>query len=72
MSVEHWDPAKDGPFSEEKFRKKLESSGYHVSRYHYAPGTYFPDHTHSVDINTPGCVILKFAFSSLNLPPCAP
>ena len=71
MPVERWDPAKDGPFSEQALRKKLETKGYHVSRYVYPPGTYFPDHTHEIDkidavvsgqfrMSTPaGSVILK-------------
>ena len=33
----------------EALRKKLESRGYHVTRYVYPPGTFFPDHTHTVD-----------------------
>lgn len=38
-----------GPFSEQSLREKLEQLGYHVSRYVYPPGTYFPDHKHEVD-----------------------
>lgn len=49
MSVERWDPERDGKFSEEALRRKLEKRGYHVSRYVYPPGTYFPDHTHTID-----------------------
>ena len=49
MEVIKWDPKKDGAFSEAKLRKKLEELGYHVSRYVYPPGTYFPDHTHEID-----------------------
>ena len=49
MSVEHWDDKRDGPMTEDALREKLESRGYRVSRYVYAPGTYFPDHTHDVD-----------------------
>jgi quercetin dioxygenase-like cupin family protein len=30
-------------------RQKLEALDYQVSRYDYPPGTYFPDHSHSVD-----------------------
>lgn len=30
-------------------RRVLESRGYDVSRYTYPPGTFFPDHTHSID-----------------------
>jgi len=49
MKVEKWDPERDGPFSESALRKKLESRGYRVVRYVYPPGTFFADHTHSVD-----------------------
>ena len=49
MEVEKWDPQNDGPFSEQALRRKLERQGYHVSRYVYPPGTYFPDHTHGID-----------------------
>lgn len=49
MNVERWDPEKDGTFSEEAIRRKLERRGYRVSRYVYPPGTYFPDHAHGVD-----------------------
>jgi quercetin dioxygenase-like cupin family protein len=45
--VIHWDPAW-GPLSEPAMRGQLESEGFHVSLYHYPPGTYFPPHTHSV------------------------
>ncbi len=49
MKVEKWDRKKDGAFSEEALRSKLENKGYHVSRYVYPPGTNFPDHTHGID-----------------------
>jgi len=47
VRVEHWDAAW-GPLSEAAMRKRLEAEGYRVSRYVYPPGTYFPEHTHSV------------------------
>ena len=47
--VHHWDPATDGELSEKALRRKLEAQGYSVSRYVYAPGTHFPEHTHGVD-----------------------
>jgi quercetin dioxygenase-like cupin family protein len=28
--------------------QRLVAEGYRVSRYHYPPGTHFPDHSHSV------------------------
>ncbi len=49
MQLDHWDPAEDGPLSEQSMRDKLEARGYRVSCYVYPPGTYFPDHTHTVD-----------------------
>jgi quercetin dioxygenase-like cupin family protein len=39
----------DGPVSETALRRRLQSEGYEVTRYVYAPGTRFPDHTHAVD-----------------------
>jgi quercetin dioxygenase-like cupin family protein len=39
----------DGPVSETTLRRRLQSEGYEVTRYVYAPGTRFPDHTHEVD-----------------------
>lgn len=49
MRVERWDPERDGPFSEEAFRSKLEGLGYTVHAYQYPPGTSFPAHQHAVD-----------------------
>ena len=49
MQVESWNEAEDGPLSEAALRRKLEASGYAVSRYVYPPGMYFADHTHGVD-----------------------
>ena len=49
MEVESWDVERDGPLSETALRQKLQQRGYHVSRYVYPPGTYFPDHSHGVD-----------------------
>jgi len=49
MEVESWDVERDGPLSETTLRQKLQQRGYHVSRYVYPPGTYFPDHSHGVD-----------------------
>jgi quercetin dioxygenase-like cupin family protein len=48
MKVDHWQ-AEDGPLSEQALKAKLERLGYSVNRYVYPPGTYFPDHTHTVD-----------------------
>jgi quercetin dioxygenase-like cupin family protein len=49
VEVEHWDDVRDGALSEETMRQKLERRGYSVTRYVYAPGTYFPPHSHDVD-----------------------
>lgn len=46
-TIVHWDP-KWGPLGEQAMRRRLEAEGYAVSKYHYAPGTYFPPHTHAV------------------------
>ncbi len=49
MKVEHWRPDVEGPLSEQAMRRKLEKRGYSVTRYTYAPGTSFPEHSHSID-----------------------
>lgn len=49
MRVRHWNPELDGPLCEAALRRKLEAAGYLVSRYVYAPGTAFPEHTHQLD-----------------------
>lgn len=49
MKLKHWDLDSDGPLDETAMRRKLQALGYRVTRYHYPPGTVFPDHTHGVD-----------------------
>ena len=49
LHVEHWQTEADGELTEAAMRSKLHSQGYHVTRYTYPPGTYFPDHAHEVD-----------------------
>ena len=49
VDPERWDEGRDGPVSEAVLRSRLEQRGYAVSRYTYAPGTTFPEHTHGVD-----------------------
>lgn len=49
IRLESWDPTRDGELSEEAMREKLESLGYYVHTYTYAPGTRFAAHTHDVD-----------------------
>lgn len=47
--VEHWNAARDGAFSEDAMRCKLEGLGYRVACYVYPPGTVFSPHQHAVD-----------------------
>jgi quercetin dioxygenase-like cupin family protein len=47
-SVIHW-KASDGQLTESAMRRKLEDLGYRVSRFTYAPGMSFPEHTHAAD-----------------------
>jgi|SRR5215831_12988470 quercetin dioxygenase-like cupin family protein len=49
MNVQRWDCDLDGTLSEAGLRRKLEKLGYSVSRYVYAPGTRFPEHSHEVE-----------------------
>jgi quercetin dioxygenase-like cupin family protein len=49
VQVRRWNTAADGPLTEAALRHKLETLGYVVARYEYAPGTRFPDHAHGVD-----------------------
>ena len=48
MNVESWNPDW-GELNELNMRKKLEQEGFSVVCYTYSPGTYFPEHSHSVD-----------------------
>jgi len=48
MKIEHWDESR-GELNETNMRRWLRSQGYDVARYTYSPGTYFPNHTHSID-----------------------
>jgi quercetin dioxygenase-like cupin family protein len=49
VQVRRWNPASDGPLTEEALRAKLEALGCVVARYEYPPGTQFPEHVHDVD-----------------------
>ena len=49
MQIEHWNQAEHGVLDEEAMRALLEQRGYHVTRYVYPPGTYFPPHEHAAD-----------------------
>ena len=44
----NWKP-EWGELTEGRLRDKLAEGGYRVTRYVYAPGTYFGEHSHSVD-----------------------
>ncbi len=48
IEIERWNSETDGELTEQKLRMKLESRGYRISRYVYPPGTYFPEHAHTV------------------------
>ena len=48
MEIEHWD-TEWGEMSEQSLRSRLQSEGYTVSKYAYPPGTYFPEHQHSME-----------------------
>jgi len=48
MQIEHWDYSRGEP-SEANIRRWLRSQGYDVATYTYSPGTFFPNHTHSID-----------------------
>lgn len=47
--LRRWDPARQGPLTEDALRRALEAEGCRVSSYIYPPGTRFPEHTHDVD-----------------------
>ena len=48
MSVHRWNE-EWGPLTEQSLRERLAEGGFRVTRYVYPPGTYFPDHEHSLD-----------------------
>jgi quercetin dioxygenase-like cupin family protein len=48
MEVEHWNE-NWGVLNEQNMKKKLENDGFSVVTYTYLPGTYFPEHSHSID-----------------------
>jgi quercetin dioxygenase-like cupin family protein len=49
MRLRHWDPAFDGPLTEESLRRKLEAMGYVVTITAYPPGHTIPEHQNPVD-----------------------
>ena len=49
VKVEHWNSNRDGALSEEALMNKLENRGYSCTIYIYPPGTFFDNHTHTVD-----------------------
>lgn len=48
LNVEHWDSRRDGPLNERNMGNKLKSQGYSFTKYVFARGTDFPDHTHAM------------------------
>jgi len=48
MEVEHWNE-NWGVLNEQNMKNKLENEGFSVVVYTYLPGTYFPEHSHSID-----------------------
>lgn len=48
MTLHRWQESW-GPLTEDSLRERLEEGGFQVTRYVYPPGTYFPDHTHTID-----------------------
>ncbi len=49
LNIESWNTEADGELTEHNMRRKLTARGFSVTRYVYTPGTYFPDHTHTID-----------------------
>ena len=49
VSVDRWDEAVDGAFTEPGLRRKLEDRGYRVHRNVYPPETRFAQHSHGED-----------------------
>ena|SRR5258706_2172301 len=49
MNINRWDFKQDGALSEDSLQRKIESQGFDVTTYIYPPGTFFPDHSHSID-----------------------
>ena len=47
--ISKWNIRTDGPLSKEAIIDKIESLGYQCHCYVYPPGTFFEEHTHSVD-----------------------
>lgn len=47
--ITNWKDISDGPLTKEAIIEKIEGLGYQCSCYTYPPGTFFDEHTHSVD-----------------------
>jgi quercetin dioxygenase-like cupin family protein len=47
--IEHWNETADGPLTGQNLSRKIAAQGYRCDTWRYPPGTYFPDHTHTVD-----------------------
>ena len=48
MEVESWN-SDWGKLNESNMRKRLEEEGFSVITYSYSPGTYFSEHSHTID-----------------------
>ena len=48
MDIESWN-SDWGKLNESNMRKRLEDEGFSVITYTYSPGTYFSEHSHTVD-----------------------
>jgi mannose-6-phosphate isomerase-like protein (cupin superfamily) len=48
VRLERW-TSRDGPLTESRIMKLMESDGYEVASYAYRPGTQFAPHEHSQD-----------------------
>ena len=49
LKIYSWDTDKDGILSETALVNLLERQGYRCTRYTYPQGTYFAEHSHTVD-----------------------
>ncbi len=49
LEIIHWNNEQHGDLSEATMRNVLQNMGYTVNQYVYPPGTYFPEHNHTVD-----------------------
>jgi quercetin dioxygenase-like cupin family protein len=72
MGIEYWYPEPGTELDEQKLREQLTTIGYHVTRYTYPPGSYFPDHTHSyakIEVVLSGCFRMGMTDTFVDLKP---